>query len=220
VCRVKALDLAFLADSLSALAAGDTPVADRAPGADRAPVAGGADDLLAGRLDLNRLSAAGHSFGGAAALHWCRDDPRCTAAVNLDGALWTEASRGAPARPVLQILAPHPEFDVTPGQAVAAGIAPDPEWFAAERSITVDGWKAVGRTACTVRVTGASHVSFMDVPFLPLADGSPVRPLVEATAVDPARALAVTTALMVAFLSGGDLAPVLESDAVAVVSGR
>lgn len=198
VCRYKALDLAFLADSLAALEA---------------------DDPLAGRLDLNRLSAVGHSFGGAAALHWLRDDPRCTAAVNLDGALWTEIGRDGLERPALQILAPHPEFDVTPAQAVAAGIAPDPEWFAAERSITVDGWATVGRTACTVQVTGASHVSFMDVPFLPLTDASPVRPLVQATAVDPARALAVTTALLVAFLSGGYLAPVLDSDAITVLSG-
>jgi predicted dienelactone hydrolase len=32
----------------------------------------------------------GHSFGGNAALQWCRDDPRCLAAANLDEALWTE----------------------------------------------------------------------------------------------------------------------------------
>ena len=59
----------------------------------------------------------------------------------------------------------------------------------------------------------------MDVPFLPLTDASPVRPLVQATAVDPARALSVTTALLVAFLSRDDLAPVLDSDAITVLSG-
>lgn len=81
----KAADLAFLAGALAGLDAGD---------------------MLAGRLDLTRLTAAGHSFGGVAALQWRRDDPRCAAAVNLDGALWTEVGRLGLSRPVLQVLAP------------------------------------------------------------------------------------------------------------------
>jgi hypothetical protein len=36
------------------------------------------------------------------------------------------------ARPVLQLLARHREFDVTPDEAVQAGMAPDPEWFVTE----------------------------------------------------------------------------------------
>ncbi|MEV6494801.1 hypothetical protein AB0M20_40190, partial [Actinoplanes sp. NPDC051633] len=84
VCRYKAADLAFVADRLADL---------------------DADDPLTGRLDLSRLTAIGHSFGGAAALQWCRDDPRCVAAANLDGALWSEVGRSGLARPVLQLLA-------------------------------------------------------------------------------------------------------------------
>ena len=74
VCDYKAADLASVADWLERLAA-DT------------------DAPLAGRIDLGRLGAFGHSFGGNAALEWCRNDRRCLAAANLDGALWTEVAR-------------------------------------------------------------------------------------------------------------------------------
>lgn len=125
-----------------------------------------------GRTVPMNPAAIGHSFGGAAALQWCHDDPRCAAAVSLDGALWTEVGRLGLPRPVLQILAPHPEFGLAPADAVAAGIAPDPDWYAAEKSIALDGWATVDRTgkpAHTVQIAGATHLSFMDVPFLPVA---------------------------------------------------
>ena len=80
---------------------------------------------LAGRIDLDRLGALGHSFGGNAALEWCRNDGRCLAAANLDGALWTEVARLGLNRPVLQVLAEHPEFDPSGSEAVAAGLATD-----------------------------------------------------------------------------------------------
>lgn len=200
VCRYKAADVAFLADRLAQL---------------------DPHDMFAGRLDLGRLAAAGHSFGGAAALHWCRDDPRCTAAVNLDGALWTEVGRTGLSRPVLQALAPHPEFDLDPDEAVAAGIAPDPDWYAAEKSITLDGWATVDRTAQpahTVQIAGATHLSFMDIPFLPLAPESPARAMLARTTIDPGRMLAITNTLLVAFLTGADLAAVLASDEIATAA--
>jgi predicted dienelactone hydrolase len=38
-----------------------------------------------GRLDLTRVGAFGHSFGGAQAAQFCHDDPRCKAAIDIDG---------------------------------------------------------------------------------------------------------------------------------------
>jgi predicted dienelactone hydrolase len=196
VCEYKAADLAFVADCLADL---------------------DADDPLAGRLHLSQLTAIGHSFGGAAALQWCRDDPRCTAAGNLDGALWTEVGRSGLARPVLQLLAPHHEFDVTPDEAVKAGMAPDPDWFATEKAVTVGGWQTVdrtGRPAYSLQITGATHLSFMDLPFLPLGDDSPARGMLAATTIDPARMREVMTTLLVAFLTTGDIAAATASEAV------
>lgn len=40
---------------------------------------------LAGRFDLSRIAAVGHSFGGAASALAATDDPRLAAAANLDG---------------------------------------------------------------------------------------------------------------------------------------
>ena len=127
-------------------------------------------------------------------------------------------------RPVLQVLAPHPEFDADPAAAVAAGMAPDPGWYAAERDRTRDGWAVVqrtGRPAYTVEVAGTSHLSFMDVPFLPLAPGSVAVPMLAGTTIDPARMLRLTTALIVAFLTGADVPAVAAAEpAAALRSGR
>src|SRR6185295_15007204 len=41
--------------------------------------------LLAGRFDLTRLGALGHSMGGVTAAQFCSEDRRCRAALNLDG---------------------------------------------------------------------------------------------------------------------------------------
>lgn len=43
-------------------------------------------DPLAGRLNLDRVGAVGHSLGGAMVLMFCHDDPRCKAGVDIDGA--------------------------------------------------------------------------------------------------------------------------------------
>jgi len=43
-----------------------------------------------GALDFEHIAYVGHSVGGAASFEACRQDAQCTAAVNLDGTLWTE----------------------------------------------------------------------------------------------------------------------------------
>jgi dienelactone hydrolase len=185
VCDYKAADLASVADWLERLAA-DT------------------DAPLAGRIDLGRLGAFGHSFGGNAALEWCRNDRRCLAAANLDGALWTEVARVGLNRPVLQVLAEHPEFDRSGSEAVAAGLATDAAAFDAEKAIAFGGWRTVheqGRPGYTVQVTGATHLSFMDVPLLPLPDESPARAMLAATQIEPRRMWRITCDLLLAFFA-------------------
>ena len=158
--------------------------------------------LAADRLDLTRLGALGHSFGGNAALEWCRIDPRCRAAGNLDGALWTDVGTLGLDRPALQLLAEHPEFAMTGAAAVAAGIAPDAAWYEAERAITFGGWHTVsqlGRHAHTLQIAGATHLSFMDLPFLALREGSPVVSMLAATTIDPTRMAQITGEVVHAF---------------------
>ncbi|MET0326252.1 MAG: hypothetical protein ABW219_13590, partial [Ilumatobacteraceae bacterium] len=128
VCHYKAADLRAVADHLGRLA----------------PNAAG---LTSGHLDLTSMGALGHSFGGNAALEWCRADPRCRASANLDGAVWTEVGTVGLPRPALQILADHPEFAMTGADAVAAGITADAAWHDAERMVARDGWRTIDRLA-------------------------------------------------------------------------
>lgn len=61
------------------------------------------DPLLAGSLDLERIGSFGHSFGGATALEVCRVEPRCRAAVNLDGGLYGDSVHLPAVRPIMLI---------------------------------------------------------------------------------------------------------------------
>jgi len=196
VCEIKAHDLRSVADHLLGLPPGPTGL--------------GAD-----RLDAARIGAFGHSFGGNAALEWCRTDERCRAAANMDGALWTAVGTIGLQRPALLLLADHPELEMSGAAAVEAGIATDAAWHDAEREITLDGWSAVdslARPGRTVRISGATHVSFMDLAWLPSATGGPADALLAATHIDPSRMWRLTSDLLLAFfgdhLSGGD--PMLE----------
>ena len=62
---------------------------------------------LSGRLDMARVGAFGHSFGGAQALQFCRDDPRCKAAVDVDGAPLGRVVGSGAGKPVLCLLSDH-----------------------------------------------------------------------------------------------------------------
>ncbi len=200
VCEYKAADLAAVADQLENLNTDPT-------------------EHFGGRLDLARLGALGHSFGGNAALELCRNDQRCRAAANLDGALWSDVGKVGLDKPALQVLAEHGEFARTGEDAVEAGAAPNVEWFEAEKAITFGGWRNVQQRAqpgYTVQVSGASHVSFMDVPFLPLTPGSIVKPALDATKIQPHRMWRVTCDLLLAFFArhlNGAPAPLLDGPA-------
>ena len=105
---------------------------------------------------------------------------------------------------MLQILAEHPEFSVTGADAVAAGLAEDADRYEAERQLVLDGWRTVhraGRPARTVQVSGATHVSFMDVPFLQSRPDNPARGLLDAASIDPTRMWRVTSDLLLGFFA-------------------
>jgi dienelactone hydrolase len=63
------------------------------------------------RLDLNAVGAFGHSMGGAAAMQFCRQDARCRASVNIDGALWGDVATGGLRTPALFIFSDRPMLD-------------------------------------------------------------------------------------------------------------
>jgi predicted dienelactone hydrolase len=60
-----------------------------------------------GRLDMQRVGAFGHSLGGAAALQFCHDDPRCKACIDVDGIPWGSVVREGLTQPVMLLLSDH-----------------------------------------------------------------------------------------------------------------
>jgi hypothetical protein len=180
----KAADIRFVVDRLEALNAGP--------------------DRLAGRLDLDRLGAFGHSLGGNAALELCRLDGRCKAAANLDGGIWNAVGQVGLDRPTMLIMADHAEFKLPCQDLVRMGAYPTVEWCQAERALTVGGWQTVyerGRPGYSVMIEGSGHISFMDVAFLPIQPGSMVAGGLATVRIDSRRAWRIICDYLLAFFA-------------------
>jgi dienelactone hydrolase len=73
--------------------------------------------ILAGRLDLNRIAALGHSAGGSAAARACQLDQRIKACISLDGEANPEGAflnypgAKSPSQPFLLVEVPHTPTD-------------------------------------------------------------------------------------------------------------
>jgi protein-disulfide isomerase-like protein with CxxC motif len=81
-------------------------------------------------------------------------------------------------------------------QAVEAGMSSDASWYEAEKALTFGGWRTIdqlAQPAYTVQIAGATHMSFMDVPFLPLRDESPARTVLAAASIEPQRMWTIIT---------------------------
>ena len=59
------------------------------------------DSRLFGKLDMNRVGAIGHSFGGAASVAAAQRDERILCAADLDGLLWEIGLNAPPSKPVM-----------------------------------------------------------------------------------------------------------------------
>jgi len=60
-----------------------------------------------GRLDLTRVGVFGHSLGGAVAAQFCREDSRCKAGVDVDGAPHGSVIQAGLSQPFLFLLSDH-----------------------------------------------------------------------------------------------------------------
>ncbi len=96
---------AFITAAMFALSSDQRLVVDWLHGLQ--PDDGPAGRLLARRVDLSRLSAGGHSLGGAAALWTARRDERVRAALNIDGTVLGDLS-GAWPKPLMFLLEDGP----------------------------------------------------------------------------------------------------------------
>jgi len=129
-------------------------VADNRFVADRLERLNAEDPTFAGRVDLEKLGAMGHSYGGAAALEFCRVDKRCKAAVDMDGAVLGEVVAQGSATPSLFIWSDRPVL-----RAAAADRPADarPLLEALDRISA-----SLPNRPNQLLLTGAEHFSFTD----------------------------------------------------------
>lgn len=105
---------------------------------------------LSGRLDLGRIAAVGHSFGGATAVAVMATDDRVKAAANLDGTLYGTLAQRRLARPFLLLESDRRE---TRHSAL---------YLQGNRRLIANLRGAGFR----YEIAGANHYSFTDVPLL------------------------------------------------------
>jgi pimeloyl-ACP methyl ester carboxylesterase len=108
-----------------------------------------ASGKFTGRLDMARVGVFGHSFGGATALQFCHEDPRCKAGIDVDGAPHGSVVRAGVDRPFMLLLSDHSRESGPESREVMANI----------QSI-YDRLPVEGRTRIVIR--GSNHFLFSD----------------------------------------------------------
>ena len=93
---------------------------------------------FAGNLDTARIGVFGQSFGGATAFQVCAIDPRCKAAINIDGTQWGTLLESPLQAPFLMMYG--------------------------EKTDRLNDWVINTSLASgySLRVNGASHINFTD----------------------------------------------------------
>jgi len=131
---------------------------------------------LYGRLDLSGFGIYGHSLGGSAAIQMAREIPGCKAALSMDG--WSPMLAHVPDNPAVPLffLLSEEEASYPPG------VPPDSIYASQARYIAI--------------LDGASHIGFIDLPYMVDHPISPSRSL---GTIDPNAMRATTNAILLAF---------------------
>ncbi len=135
------------------------------------------------RLDLEHIGIWGHSFGGATAVAFCQQDPRCKAGVNMDG---------TPTSGELKATVPQPFMFIT--EDYSKGCDQNCELMHQVYLNTKPG------AAYTLSIAGTRHFNFSDLPIrqVPVARALFIRAGYEGS-INPTRALQIANAYMAAF---------------------
>jgi pimeloyl-ACP methyl ester carboxylesterase len=98
---------------------------------------------------MTRVGVFGHSFGGATALQFCHDDPRCKAGIDVDGQPFGNVIQDGLRQPFMILLSDHGDSSAPDGRRIWANI----------QSI-YDRLPPDGRLRIAIR--GANHFLFSD----------------------------------------------------------
>ncbi|TWD83136.1 platelet-activating factor acetylhydrolase isoform II [Kribbella amoyensis] len=169
IVQVWAADARFVATTLAAL--------DEGP--------------LEGRVNpATKVSYVGHSFGGAASLEACRLDPRCGAAIDLDGTQYGEVVKTGLKAPFLLVGSEDSCITGSCGQQAKDDTADLERARSLIKASTAAKWCAT--------VDGARHFNFTDYGAYYLA--WPLRAALPLGDIDPERALTIQNGYAVTFL--------------------
>jgi dienelactone hydrolase len=102
-----------------------------------------------GRLDLDHLGVVGHSLGGATAAHFCHEDARCKAGIDLDGRLFGPVIQQGLRQPFMFVLEDHDRVSDPTGREILADIQ------SVYARLPVD-------SRLRIALRGSNHFSFSD----------------------------------------------------------
>jgi pimeloyl-ACP methyl ester carboxylesterase len=149
-------------------------------------------------VDLNKVGAMGHSFGGAVAIQTAFHDPRVHAAMNLDGWTFGDIWQRPLSKPTMLLY----EDDYPPTQAEIdstrrSGSREDQLYL----QLTLEDLKNVERSlgaggGYEVFIAGTKHMNFSDRALY-----SPLRRFTNAGDIDAVRAFTIINQYTVAFFS-------------------
>lgn len=148
----------------------------------------GPSGRFAGHLDLRHLGVVGHSLGGATAAYFCHEDPRCTAGIDLDGALHGPDITDSVHQPFMFVLQDHHRLTDSASAAVLQRIQ---SMYA----------RLPEDSRLRISIGGSNHFSFSDQILLksPFLLGTMRRVGVIGN-LEPARGLAITSDYVGSFL--------------------
>lgn len=106
-----------------------------------------------GRLDLEHVGAFGHSLGGAEALQFCHDDPRCKASIDVDGIPWGTVVQEGLMQPAMFLMSDH-KLDTL--------VESDAESRAVEASFRSLYQRLHEERTLKLTIRGANHYMFSD----------------------------------------------------------
>jgi dienelactone hydrolase len=172
------------------------PVADRLTGVWAADARFAADRLaadprLGAHTDRQHTAYLGHSFGGSAALQACRADPRCAAAVDLDGTQYGSVTRQGLTEPVMIVQS---------GGSCVTGTCTTADGDVGDARVARQLLNASPGPHRCYTADDAAHFSFTDYGAYHLA--WPLRHLLPLGSAPGRRVLTDTAAQVAAFLQG------------------
>jgi dienelactone hydrolase len=132
-----------------------------------------------GRLDMQRVGVFGHSLGGATALQFCHDDPRCKAGIDIDGAPLGSVITEGLHHPFIFVIGDHK------GE-------PDAEVRQVEANIRSIYDRLPPGARSIVEIRGANHFSFSDGALLKSQIALGTLRLLHVVGIDGRRQLAAT----------------------------